>query len=96
MRCIGCERALTAIHSAQPRSQEYMWPCIIFESGLQAMAVRGEETEQLAEGKDLDGSRKVKSNQILELGEDGMSELASVSKTAGLEELFLTAMKIVK
>lgn len=60
------------------------------------MAVRGEEAEQLAEGKDLDGSRKVKSSQILELSEDGMSELASACKTAGLEELFLTAMKIVK
>lgn len=62
----------------------------------QAMAVRGEEAEPFAQGKDLDGSRKLKCNQILELDEGGMSELASACKSAGMEELFLTAMKITK
>lgn len=63
---------------------------------VQAMAVRGEETEAFDKGKDLDGSRKFQSKQILELDEGGMSELASACKAAGLEQLFLTAMKINK
>ena len=62
----------------------------------QAMAVRGEEVEALREGKDVDASRKFPNRQIVELDEGGMSELATACKSVGLEELFLTAMKISK
>lgn len=65
-------------------------------NNLQAMAVRGEEAEPFVAGKDLNGSRKFATKQILELDEGGMSELATACRTAGLEQLFLTAMKITK
>ncbi len=60
------------------------------------MAVRGEEQELLKEGQNLDSARKFFGHQIVELDEGGMSELASACKAAGLERLFLTAMKITK
>lgn len=61
-----------------------------------AMAVRGEEQEALQQGQSLDSVRKFSGHQIVELDEGGMSELASACKAAGLERLFLTAMKISK
>ncbi|KAL3130259.1 hypothetical protein ABBQ38_008092 [Trebouxia sp. C0009 RCD-2024] len=61
-----------------------------------AMAVRGEEQIPLQEGQKLDSARRFSSHQITELDEGGMSELASICKTAELEQLFLTAMKITK
>ena len=65
---------------------------------MQAMAVRGEEQEQepLQPGLTLDSARKFAGHQIVELDEGGMSDLASACKAAGLEHLFLTAMKISK
>ena len=63
---------------------------------VQAMAVRGEEQEALQQGQSLDSVRKFSGHQIVELDEGGMSELASACKAAGLERLFLTAMKISK
>lgn len=60
------------------------------------MAVRGEEQIPLQEGQKLDSARRFSSHQITELDEGGMSELASICKTAELEQLFLTAMKITK
>lgn len=63
---------------------------------VQAMAVRGEEQEPLNEGHTVDSARKFSGHQIVELDEGGMSELATACKAAGLERLFLTAMKISK
>lgn len=63
---------------------------------VQAMAVRGEEQEALKEGQNVDSARKFSGHQIVELDEGGMSELATACKAAGLERLFLTAMKISK
>lgn len=60
------------------------------------MAVRGEEQASLKEGQTLDSGRQFSSQQIIELDEGGMSELASACKAVGLEQLFLTAMKINK
>lgn len=60
------------------------------------MAVRGEEQLPLQEGECLDSARRFSSRHITELDEGGMSELASICKTADLEQLFLTAMKITK
>ena len=60
------------------------------------MAVRGEEQAPLQEGQALDSGRQFASQHIIELYEGGMSELASACKAAGLEQLFLTAMKITK
>ena len=60
------------------------------------MAVRGEEQVALKEGQSLASARQLSSCQITELDEGGMSELASACKAAGLEQLFLTAMKITK
>ena len=60
------------------------------------MAVRGEEQESLASEQGLDAARKFTENQIIELDENSMSELASACKAAGLEQLFLSAMKISK
>ena len=63
---------------------------------MQAMAVRGEEQEDLKGEKNVDLARKFSSNQIIELDENSMSELASACKSAGVEQLFLSAMKISK
>ena len=60
------------------------------------MAVRGEETQSIEKGEDVEASRRFHSKQIIELDEGGMSELATACKTVGLEQLFLTAMKIAK
>ena len=60
------------------------------------MAVRGEEQLSLREGQSLNAARQFQSQQIIELDEGGMSELASACKAADLEQLFLTAMKITK
>lgn len=70
--------------------------CVLTSTVLQAMAVRGEEQLTLQEGQSLDSARQFQSQQITELDEGGMSELASACKAADLEQLFLTAMKITK
>ena len=62
---------------------------------LQAMAVRGEEHSLLKEAS-LDSARQFAMHHIIELDEGGMSELASACKAVGLEDLFLTAIKIAK
>ena len=64
--------------------------------GVQAMAVRAEEQEKLASEQGLDAARKFAEKHITELDESSMSELASACKAAGLEQLFLSAMKISK
>lgn len=70
----------------------------------QAMAVRGEETERFetpespaAPGAAADAGRRFGADPAFhELPETGMSELAAACRTAGIEQLFLTALKIVK
>lgn len=65
---------------------------------LQAMAVRGQEdVETSNELAALDAARRFGSDSNLqELAETGMSELAAACRAAGLENLFLAALKIVK
>lgn len=82
--CEGCEAdAEEFVH----RLRQLRW---------KAMAVRGEEQEDLKGEKSIDSARKFSGNQIIELDENSMSELASACKSAGLEQLFLSAMKISK
>ena len=85
------------------------WPGVIVvegpESGCQEyvsrlqhlrwkyLVVRGEMVERGAPGTDLDALRKLPRG-FQELGQDGMSELARRCREAGLEQLFLTSMKI--
>jgi hypothetical protein len=57
------------------------------------LVVRGEMVERGAPGTDLDALRKLPRG-FQELGQDGMSELARRCREAGLEQLFLTSMKI--
>eukprot|EP00899_Mesostigma_viride_P019649 jgi/Mesvir1/27686/Mv07405-RA.2 len=63
-----------------------------------AMAVRGESSESGRDGQTVDDLRRLRGTQsqrsITELLENGMSELATMCRDAGLESLFLTAMKI--
>ncbi|POM72087.1 Hypothetical protein PHPALM_11258 [Phytophthora palmivora] len=56
------------------------------------ITVRGEQTEQIQDGG-LDKLRRLPRN-FHEFPENGMSDLAAACRTAGLEELFLTTMKI--
>lgn len=84
-RCLACKWAESACQ-----------PWVLMALYMQAMAVRGEEQEALQQEQSLDSARKFSGHQIVELDESGMSELASACKAAGLERLFLTAMKISK
>jgi len=57
--------------------------------------MRGEERDEIDETTDLDDLRKFPM-AMTELGEDKMSYLSEVCREAGLENLFLTSMKIYK
>lgn len=57
--------------------------------------VRGEDTEPIPPGEDLDESRRLPP-RFTELPEDGMSSLAAAMTAAGLRDLFLTSMKIYR
>ena len=57
--------------------------------------VRGEDTEPIPLGEDLDESRRLPP-RFTELPEDGMSSLAAAMTAAGLRDLFLTSMKIYR
>lgn len=59
------------------------------------ITVRGEQTKELGEGSSgsLDELRRLPRG-FREFPEDGMSDLAAACRAAGLEELFLTTMKI--
>ncbi|GMH36126.1 hypothetical protein BSKO_03994 [Bryopsis sp. KO-2023] len=59
-----------------------------------AMAVRAEERVEIEDGGDLEGCWNFKQPGFFELGEGGMSELANRCRDAGLEDVFLTALKI--
>ncbi|KAL3680183.1 hypothetical protein R1sor_023139 [Riccia sorocarpa] len=61
----------------------------------QAMQIRGEEIENMAEGQELGSLRRFPVG-IKELPESGMSELAASCRHVNLEQLFLTALKITK
>ncbi|GAQ82092.1 hypothetical protein KFL_001000140 [Klebsormidium nitens] len=69
------------VHEYQQRLQHLRW---------QALQQRGQESEQ---GKDIECIRRFPIG-IKELPEGGMSELASYCRSANLESLFLTALKI--
>lgn len=69
------------VHEYQQRLQGLRW---------QALQQRGEESEQ---GEDEESVRRFPIG-IKELPEGGMSELASYCRSADLEPLFLTALKI--
>ncbi|KAG6609807.1 Major Facilitator Superfamily (MFS) [Phytophthora cinnamomi] len=84
------------------------WPGVVIVEGAEAnvqeyvrrlqhlrwkqITVRGEQTEELGEGN-LDELRRLPLG-FSEFPEDGMSDLAAACRAAGLEELFLTTMKI--
>lgn len=59
----------------------------------QHLSIRAEEQKEIQEGDTLDSHRQLPI-KFKELGEDGMSLLASNCREAGLERLFLTCMKI--
>jgi len=59
----------------------------------QMIQVRGEETKNIPEGEELDSHRQLPL-QYEEIGEDGMSLLASKCRESGLEKLYLQCMKI--
>ncbi|KAL7540571.1 hypothetical protein ACHAXR_012541 [Thalassiosira sp. AJA248-18] len=59
----------------------------------QQLQVRGEDQLTIPEGESLDSYRQLPL-KFVELGEDDMSLLASNCRDAGLENLFLTCMKI--
>ncbi len=64
----------------------------------QYLVMRGEEREEISphdEATDLDDVRRFPI-AMKELGEDKMSYLSEVCREAGLEDLFLTSMKIYK
>ncbi len=61
----------------------------------QYLVMRGEEREEIDETTDLDDLRKFPM-AMTELGEDKMSYLSEICREAGLEDLFLTSMKIYK
>ncbi|KAE9033535.1 hypothetical protein PR003_g8707 [Phytophthora rubi] len=84
------------------------WPGVVIVEGAEAnvqeyvrrlqhfrwkqITVRGEQTEE-GDSKGLDELRRLPRG-FREFPEDGMSDLASACRDAGLEELFLTTMKI--
>lgn len=61
----------------------------------QAMEVRCEETEACDSLESLDSKRKFETRKVRELSPDGgMSELSKLCEGAGLQHMFLTAMKL--
>ncbi|CAD7702784.1 unnamed protein product [Ostreobium quekettii] len=62
-----------------------------------AMQVRAETTTPLATPNDGEQPSDIwhfNDREFLELGENGLSELATLCREAGLEEMFLSALKI--
>lgn len=59
------------------------------------LVVRGEEQTEIGEGSSLDGMRQLPWG-FEEFGSDAMSVLAQRCRECGVEELFLTCMKIYK
>ncbi|GMF19211.1 unnamed protein product [Phytophthora lilii] len=84
------------------------WPGVVIVEGLEAnvqeyvrrlqhlrwkqITVRGEQTEEVSFGS-LESLRRLP-HGFHEFPENGMSELAAACRAAGLEDLFLTTMKI--
>ncbi len=61
----------------------------------QYLVVRGEQQVELENESQLNNQRKLP-NTFRELAENQMSDLATICKDSGLEDLFLTSMKIYK
>jgi hypothetical protein len=57
--------------------------------------VRGEQLENVPAGDNIDCARKIPLG-FTEFGEKGMSDLADACRHAGVEDLFLTSMKIFR
>ncbi|ETL78162.1 hypothetical protein L917_20964 [Phytophthora nicotianae] len=81
------------VEGAEPNVQEYVRR--LQHLRWKQITVRGEQTEELQEGcsGDIDSLRRL-SRSFHEFPENGMSDLATACRDAGLEELFLTTMKI--
>lgn len=61
----------------------------------QAMAVRSEEKEPCEAGQVVDSFRRFRCSHITELPpEGGLSRLGQLCEEAGLQHMFLTALKI--
>ncbi|KAF4737799.1 hypothetical protein FOZ63_029946 [Perkinsus olseni] len=58
------------------------------------LAVRGEEQIPVPEGKIVDDIRAFPKDEFIEYGPDQMSDIAARCREYGLEELFLTCMKM--
>ncbi|EER19386.1 hypothetical protein Pmar_PMAR012362 [Perkinsus marinus ATCC 50983] len=58
------------------------------------LAVRGEEQIPVPEGKSVDDLRAFPKDEFIEYGPDQMSDIAARCREYGLEELFLTCMKM--
>ncbi len=60
-----------------------------------AMCVRFEETERCVPGQSIDELRRFAHKHIIEIAlEGGLSQLGQACERAGLEHIFLTALKI--
>ncbi|RLN37871.1 hypothetical protein BBJ28_00000488 [Nothophytophthora sp. Chile5] len=81
------------VEGAEASAQEYVRR--LQHLRWKQMTVRGEQTQELAEGdaRGLDALRRLPRG-FQEFPESGMSSLAAECRAAGLEELFLTTMKI--
>ncbi|KAG6977697.1 hypothetical protein JG688_00000064 [Phytophthora aleatoria] len=81
------------VEGPEPNVQEYVRR--LQHLRWKQITVRGEQTEELTEGSsgDIDSLRRLP-HSFYEFPENGMSDLATACRDAGLEELFLTTMKI--
>ncbi|RLN95114.1 hypothetical protein BBJ28_00000120 [Nothophytophthora sp. Chile5] len=84
---------IVIVEGAEANAQEYVRR--LQHLRWKQMTVRGEQTQELTEGdsRGLDALRRLPRG-FQEFPEDGMSSLAAGCRAAGLEELFLTTMKI--
>eukprot|EP01063_Lacrimia_lanifica_P006779 TRINITY_DN14273_c0_g1_i2.p1 TRINITY_DN14273_c0_g1~~TRINITY_DN14273_c0_g1_i2.p1 ORF type:complete len:256 (+),score=99.27 TRINITY_DN14273_c0_g1_i2:58-825(+) len=83
---IICEGDEGACREYVTRLQAHRWKHFV---------VRGEEVVDVPPGGSVDDLRALGRGYI-ELGEDDMKALAAMCKEAGLEELFMTCMKVYK
>ncbi|KAF4040595.1 hypothetical protein GN244_ATG07270 [Phytophthora infestans] len=81
------------VEGLEPNVQEYVRR--LQHLRWKHITVRGKQTEELEEGSsgDIDSLRRLP-RSFHEYPENGMSDLATACRDAGLEELFLTTMKI--
>lgn len=83
---IVCEGLQSDVEEFQQRLRALKW---------QAMAVRGQELQECLSHAAAEASRCL-GTTFRELPENGMSELAAICRASGRDDLFLSALKIVR